>query len=263
MSSGRFHPIFCMQIISGMHRSGTSLVARLFYEAGADLGDPRTFYRPDRWNPEGYYEQPDIHAVNMPLVHGRWGRLSYLRLPSETRIRDRGRRRPGQIRELISQYRERVVKDTRFCLTLPAWLDAGAPVTRIVVCLRDPSSVARSLRTRNRIPLWLGHHLWREHNRRLLKHAAGIPLWFVRFENLLDPSRFRGELESVLSFCGLPINGQQAEALRETVVKPSLDHFPSSREPLAGITEPLWGQLCRKHATQSATTLSRGCQSDE
>jgi len=59
-----------MKIITGMHRSGTSLVARLFFEAGADLGDPTTFYRPDRWNPDGYYEQPEIHGLNMKLTEG-------------------------------------------------------------------------------------------------------------------------------------------------------------------------------------------------
>ena len=76
-----------------MHRSGTSLVARLFFEAGEDLGDPANFYRPDRWNPDGYFEQPDIHAINMPLVHGIWGRLSYFAPPSTHAVLKRGCRR--------------------------------------------------------------------------------------------------------------------------------------------------------------------------
>ena len=59
-----------MKLIAGMHRSGTSLVARLAFELGADFGDPETFYRPDRWNPDGYFEQIDIHAINMPLING-------------------------------------------------------------------------------------------------------------------------------------------------------------------------------------------------
>lgn len=252
-----------MQIISGMHRSGTSLVARLFHEAGADLGDPETFYRPDRWNPDGYYEQPDIHAVNMPLVHGNWGRLAYLRLPSATTIRKRGRRRADQIRDLAIRYRDCVVKDTRFCLTLPAWLEADAPVTRIVVCLRNPWSVSRSLQTRNWIPLHLGYRLWIEHNRRLLQHAAGIPLWFVRFENLIDPCQFHRELQTVFRFCGLQIDSDQAETLRETVVKPSLNHFPTLREALPLDAEQLWSQLCLRHATQSNALASHGSQSDE
>ena len=67
-----------MHIITGMHRSGTSLVARIFHLMGANLGDEDTFYQPDMWNPEGYFEQPDIHSINMPLVNGIFWKFSYL-----------------------------------------------------------------------------------------------------------------------------------------------------------------------------------------
>ncbi len=62
-----------MKIISGMHRSGTSLVARLFFEGGANMGNPLEFYRSDKWNTDGYFEQPDIHSINMPLINGPGG----------------------------------------------------------------------------------------------------------------------------------------------------------------------------------------------
>lgn len=75
-----------MKLISGMHRSGTSIVAQLFYEAGSDMGNHETFYKPDKWNPDGYFEQTDIHSVNMPIVNGPWGKLSYFFLPSNDTI---------------------------------------------------------------------------------------------------------------------------------------------------------------------------------
>ena len=46
-----------MILIAGTHRSGTSLVARLLYESGADFGNPEGFYPPDQWNRGGYFEQ--------------------------------------------------------------------------------------------------------------------------------------------------------------------------------------------------------------
>ena len=111
-----------MRIITGMHRSGTSLVARLFHESGADLGDVRTFYPPDKWNPDGYYEQLDVHDINIPLINGALGKLSYFCLPSSKTILRRAR--PSamdcKIRNAIAQYQNRFVKETRFCLTLPA-----------------------------------------------------------------------------------------------------------------------------------------------
>jgi hypothetical protein len=127
-----------LRIITGMHRSGTSLIAQLFYRAGADMGDPDTFYRPDRWNPEGYFEQPTIHAINMPLINGMWGKLAYFRLPSTETILRRAERREEQIKNTASQYEGKVIKETRFCLTLPAWLKYGATVNKVLICLREP-----------------------------------------------------------------------------------------------------------------------------
>ena len=69
-----------------MHRSGTSLVARILLGAGGDLGDPKGFFPPDRWNKDGYFEQTDIHSVNMALINGRFGRLAYLKLPAEQTV---------------------------------------------------------------------------------------------------------------------------------------------------------------------------------
>ena len=74
-----------MQIITGMHRSGTSLVAKIFYEVGADLGPKETLYPGDRWNPDGYYEQPAIHSINMALIHGPFWKFSYFFLAEPSR----------------------------------------------------------------------------------------------------------------------------------------------------------------------------------
>ncbi len=59
-----------MKIITGMHRSASSLVSRLFFEAGADFGPTETMYDANKWNPDGYYEQVDFHTVNIPIVNG-------------------------------------------------------------------------------------------------------------------------------------------------------------------------------------------------
>ncbi|MCK5221967.1 MAG: hypothetical protein KAR14_10335, partial [Candidatus Aminicenantes bacterium] len=102
-----------MKLITGMHRSGTSITARLFYEAGADMGDPDKFYPGDKWNPDGYFEQPKFHSVNMPLINGPWGKLSYFRLPSEKTIIRRARKFSKIIPEIAKEYKGKVVKETR------------------------------------------------------------------------------------------------------------------------------------------------------
>ena len=139
-----------MKLITGMHRSGTSMMARLCLEAGGDLGDTKTFYEADQWNPDGYYEQPDIHKVNMPLVNGMWGKLTYFKLPSTETIIKRAPKYKSLIEEFDKKYRNKIVKETRFCLTMPAWEKYGTEFEKVLVCLRSPIQVANSIKKRNK-----------------------------------------------------------------------------------------------------------------
>lgn len=183
-----------MRLILGMHRSGTSLVARIAALAGADLGDPETFHPADRWNPDGYFEQRDVLDVNIRLVNGAFGRLSYLLLPSPERVRRRADALAGEIGRLAERYVGHVVKENRFCLTLHAWRALGLDVERALVVVRDPRAVARSLWRRDRVPSRLALHLWREHLERALASTADLPrriLWYDRL--VTDDAGLRSE----------------------------------------------------------------------
>jgi len=183
-----------VNIITGMHRSGTSLIARLLYEAGVDFGNPETFYRPDRWNTDGYYEQPEIFQINRKLLHGFWGKLSYFFLPSEEKILKRGKKHSEKINSLYEKYKNKFVKDPRFCLTIPAWTINGAEFDKIVVVVREPIQVAYSLKKRNHISLKLGLNLWYEHNKRVLEYIENIPHVFMFYNNILN-SELNGDEE--------------------------------------------------------------------
>jgi hypothetical protein len=238
-----------MRIITGMHRSGTSLVAQLLYEAGAPMGDPETFYRPDRWNPDGYFEQPDIHAINMPLINGPWGRLAYFWLPSEKTILKRSARCSEQIATAAERYRDAVVKECRFCLTLTAWQRYGAEFEKILICLREPHAVAISLWRRNRIPKALAFHLWVEHNRRILERAGGAQTHVVYYPHLLHPERYDRELASMLEFLNLPKERQEREALWARCVKADYNHARRSVAPESypPRVQTLWETLMEQH----------------
>lgn len=242
-----------MRIITGMHRSGTSLVARLLFEAGADLGDSDTFYRPDRWNPDGYFEQPDIHAINMPLIHGPWGRLSYFSLPSTRTILKRGSKRGAQIRAAAAKYRRKAVKDCRFCLTLPAWTKHDAPIDRMLVCLRDPIAVVHSVRKRNRITLRYAYRLWLLHYERLLENARRIPLWFIYYGNLLDEQRFAREMKPALEFFEIELSDNEMTSLRQRCVKPQLNHGRKAAQTYPEEVEDRWQELLDRHSRQFQT----------
>lgn len=240
-----------MHIIAGMHRSGTSLVARLCYLAGTDMGDPRTFHPHDRWNPEGYFEQPAIHAVNMPLVNGPWGRAAYLWLPSRRTILARGRRRREQIRQTAAQFCGKVVKDPRFCLTLPAWLAHGARVDWVIVCLRHPLAVAQSLWRRNRLPFFFSYHLWQVHLERLLSQPLSFR--FLMYDRLMSSESFADEFGILLKSMALAVPAERVRELYLRAVRPDINHSKvEGAAPLPRSVEALWEDLQRRHAGQAA-----------
>jgi hypothetical protein len=242
-----------MKLISGMHRSGTSLVAQLFYESGADMGNPNTFYRPDKWNPEGYFEQPDIHAINMPLINGPLWKFAYFWLPSTKTILKRATRQTEQICQTAVKYRGKVVKETRFCLTLPAWVQSGAQIDKILICLRDPIQVAKSLQKRNKITLIHAYSLWLIHNQRLLENTGDIPLWFIYYKNLLDKNRIMAEILPAFRFFDLEIPDDKLERLSAAIVKPQMNHNINSQIDYPDSIESMWYELLGRHARQFKT----------
>jgi hypothetical protein len=169
-----------------MHRSGTSLVAQIAYSAGANFGNPETFWPADSWNPAGYFEQKEIIKLNRKLINGSLGRLHYFFPPSEGLIRRRAEKCRPEITLLAGKYADNLVKENRFCLTISEWLDSGAMIDKILVVFRDPAKVAHSLRRRNKIPRAVSNMLWYEHLSRLERSAPEIPrnyLWYDSFVN--------------------------------------------------------------------------------
>jgi hypothetical protein len=241
-----------LRIITGMHRSGTSLIAQLFYRAGADMGDSDTFYRPDRWNPDGYYEQPDIHAINMPLINGMWGKLAYFRLPSTKTILRRAEGMEQRIRNTASKYEGKVIKETRYCLTLPAWLKYGATVDRVLICLREPIQVARSIQRRNHSVLRHGYYMWVEHNTRILSHTEqnNIPVWIVDYNRVLDPDTYQQEMGAAFRFLGLDLSPDSLDDLRAQCVKPKLSHHSDASYAYPEDLARLLKSIKQQHAEQ-------------
>ena len=171
-------------IILGMHRSGTSALAGTVSRLG--MASPRTPLPTAADNPTGFYESHPVVMTNHQLLL-RAGCAWNVCLTFE----------PDRINEaltpddrlfisnvLYSEFGDTgsfVLKDPRLCLTLPVWLPAlramGA-IVRVLIVVRDPVEVARSLMVRNRLPEadttshWLHHMLEAERLSRGLRRAV-------------------------------------------------------------------------------------------
>ena len=239
-----------MKIVAGMHRSGTSLLANFLHEAGGDLGDHETFYPADRWNAGGYFEQEEIINVNLNLIHGPFGKFAYLALPSNKAILKRGRKNSHKLRGLLEKYNGKIVKENRFCLTLPAWRDAGLKVTGVVICIRNPRDVVQSIWERNRVPCFVGFQLWLKHINRLLDNTADVPRCYFSYESALNQHTSINEFTNVLRFLSMDYDIKNVEALTKKVIKePGEENLPIIKK-LPPKIENIWQGLMAKHSRQ-------------
>ena len=131
-------------IISGMHRSATSLLASMFHRAGLHLGD--TLLEASPANRPGYFEDREFIAFHEELL-GHLGSSMYLESPLRGDI---GPSHRDRARALIDARRHRPAwgwKDPRTCLFLDLWLSL-VPDARFVFVFRRPAEVVDSLRRR-------------------------------------------------------------------------------------------------------------------
>jgi hypothetical protein len=157
--------------IAGMHRSGTSMVAKLLADSGVHLGAPDEMLPASPENAEGYYEHADIVRINdevLAALGGAWDvpprvETGWEADPKFEPLRDKAREAVAR----LAAHERWGWKDPRNSLTLPFWRSVVGEL-RVVHCVRHPFEVAESLTRRGASSPRFGHDLWVEHNRRLL-----------------------------------------------------------------------------------------------
>jgi GT2 family glycosyltransferase len=248
--------------IVGMHRSGTSLVARLLEACGLFLGREEDMMPAHPDNPEGFWEHVGFVELNDELLNAlggahdepppsaafsRNGSLAAFRPKAQQLVREmRGEGRWGW-------------KDPRTSLTLPFWLDA-LPAVKVVVCLRNPLEVAASLKTRNYHSYAHGLALWRLYNERILEATRPDQRIVTHYEAYFrDP---QAELQRVLAFCELAPRPQQVRKAA-AAIKQGMRHkrFTSGTLVDAGVTpeiQQLYAELCAEAEYPDAAPARRG-----
>lgn len=237
-----------MIIVTGMHRSGTSLTAQVLQALGADFGPLESLYEADRWNANGYLERVDVVDLNSQLLTGvarttsrtdmLRSQVNYLRMPDDRSLRTRTAGLHSEVQDLAGQLDGLFVKDPRFCATLPAWHEAG-DVHGLVVALRHPTASVASLRKRNRLPGPLGHRFWRWHMERVLPWIDERTL-VIRQEQLTGPDHDE-EVERVRQWLR-DVAGIPASVDAPTVLDRGLVHHQGDAATPAA-SEALWNRL--------------------
>jgi hypothetical protein len=247
-------------IITGMHRSGTSLLASMLHLAGLHLGD--RLLGPGPGNRQGYFEDLDFIEFQDGLL-ASLGTTIYLASPPRGAPSDRDRQRGA---DLLEARRARPAwgwKDPRTALFLEFWLEL-APDALFVFVYRSPAEVADSLRRRRDAELYRQYpgaaelerigvprfradralQLWRSYNMPIVafmrQHSERCTLVRAeRLEALIVP------LVERLCAAGIPLRADAdfvslvVPELRGTKVPPALERRCLRNEPAMALLSEL------------------------
>jgi O-antigen biosynthesis protein len=185
-------PRGCIVCVLGMHRSGTSVAARLMNLLGVDLGAEEQLLSSQPDNPKGYWEYQPILDLNEEILErlgGNWHEPPPLQPGWETAAELADLRR--RARDLVAQTfasGDWGWKDPRTCLTLPFWKQILPPI-HYVICMRSPAEVSASLEKRHGFSVEKSTRLWHIYTGAALEHTAGFPRHFIFYEDVVRSHR--------------------------------------------------------------------------
>jgi hypothetical protein len=249
--------------VLGMHRSGTSAVARMLGLLGVHLGAADRMLPPAPDNPKGFWEHRELVAINDEILgrfDGSWDSPPALPDQWETsaRLEDLRARARDVIDTELAGSALWGWKDPRTCLTLAFW-QTLLPSLQHVVCVRDPLAVARSLHRRQAFSIQKTSTLWTAYTASACRQSSGRPRLVMFFEDLMsDPER---ELSRLARFVGAPDRLAGAlEGMKDFLDESLYRHRPrltqSVRDPdLAFPAKALYLALRSRHARREDREL--------
>lgn len=178
-----------LAVVLGMHRSGTS--AATFALSNLGFGLPKTLMKPQRDNPRGFAESVPLFRLNEALLK-RVGMTWKDFRPIDPRTFTGPGWVPLRMRahqlltSEIGSSGTLVYKDPRLCRLMPFWVPVLDRLeARFVFVVRNPLSVAESLRVRNGIPLQTAVRIWAAHVFGALIPLGNRPVFFLAYDDLM------------------------------------------------------------------------------
>jgi GT2 family glycosyltransferase/glycosyltransferase involved in cell wall biosynthesis len=195
-------------LVLGMHRSGTSALARLLALGGANVG--LRVSGAGEGNPTGHWEDAfavEVHELLLAKLGARWDEPFSLPvdwLNSEAASEARAAI-TGYLAVDRQAHRLWAVKDPRLSLFARLWRQcaeaAGIGLASVVV-VRHPLEVAQSLAARDGMGIGRALLLWLDYTSAAITAAEGMPTAVVAYPDLL--ADWRGAMSNVSRVSGGP-----------------------------------------------------------
>ena len=196
-------------VVAGMHRSGTSAMARLLSLSGATL--PERVMDPGPDNPLGYWEPWEMVALDdeiLEAVDSRWDNVFAVK-DNDRAWAARGRFLDKAKDFLTHNFGDQdllVMKDPRSSILAGFWrqaLDEIAVDPVYVIMVRHPLEVADSLLARNGSPRAKSLLLWTSYMLAVERDTRDAPRIFVTYSDMLND--WGGVLDRVEAVLGRPL----------------------------------------------------------
>src|SRR5574341_317454 len=257
-----------------MHRSGTSIVARALNLCGLYLGEESEILPAASDNIDGYWENIHFLGVNERILkdlQGGWDLPPAVAPGWENLPEIAVQREEAQkcIQRMAAHHEHWGWKDPRNSLTLPFWRQL-IPDLKVLICLRDPYEVARSLARRGLSSEMFSMHLWQSYYERLLEAAPSRDLLVIHYDAFLyDGPR---ELRRVLAFLEMAADEQTVEEACRAIHSTSRHHRASFADTPGAASYPgvsqLYSTLCAQsgplfqEAMRTRTDREQGAQAE-
>lgn len=252
-----------LAIVTGMHRAGTSAIARALAVLGFDLG-PRLMSADPRMNARGFFEDIDVVALDDALLAHFGADWKSIALLADANFADpalgpQARAARTLLAERLAPTGRFACKDPRLPRVLPFWQAAIRDLgiaEGYVIAVRHPGAVIASLTARDGLDARRSAWLWLTHVVSSLAATQGRPRVVVDYDRLLAaPAR---ELARVAAAFGLAPPAADDPALVDF-----RDHFLSAElrhaHVASDVVDPGWPPLVADaHALTVALAAAPG-----
>ncbi|PWT86762.1 MAG: hypothetical protein C5B58_00860 [Acidobacteria bacterium] len=253
-------------VIVGMHRSGTSALARVLNLLGADL--PNNLLPANEHNAAGYWESYELMTMHDEMLEAagtNWQDTGPIPQVWHHQLFI-GRHRARIVKELKTQYANStvmVVKDprvSRFVPLIAAALQEIDVVPKFIISFRNPLEVADSLKARDGIPLLKSLLLWLDYTLRSEQGTRGFQRAFVCYDDLITDWRQTIRAAAARLDVAFPTWNTAAEAEIQAFLQPTLRHHIYSCKDLE-VREDISDWI--KTTFKAVRALSHGGGADE
>ena len=219
-------------------------MAEFLIKGGFHGGEADALMPASAANERGFFERLDVADLNDRLlraVQAHWlapqRDLSELESFAEGPLGDDARR---IVERLNETGRQAVLKDPRFCLTMPFWRAVlGEELRAVILVFRSPQEVAASLSERDGLDEPIGIHLWGAYYEAVLTGIAGLQVFPVAYNDLLDnPTKALEAVDETFEDFSVE-RAVQANTLDQEL----RHHHTQSEEPSAGPSTQLLNHL--------------------